>query len=67
MNYPITFYNAIWLIMFASLFLSWSWWIFAIVVLFCPSWSHIREWHDAKKYAIQRRNAASAEAELSQE
>lgn len=47
-EYPITFYNAIWLILFASLLFNWSWWIFAFVFLFCPTWSHIRAWHDQR-------------------
>jgi hypothetical protein len=50
MRYPITFYNAIWLVLFTSLFLSWNWWVFSIVTLFCPTWAHIREWHDAKQH-----------------
>lgn len=49
--YPVTFYNAIWLILFGSLFFNWSWIVFVIVVLFCPTWLHAREYADARKNA----------------
>jgi hypothetical protein len=48
-KYPITFYNAIWLILFTLLCLDFSWWLFVPVFLFCPSWLHVREWHDGYK------------------
>ena len=56
MRYPITFYNAIWLVLFASLILvGFDWLTFTLVFLFCPSWSHVREWHDTRR-AFQKDN-----------
>lgn len=49
MRYPITFYNAIWLILFGTLFFKWSWIVFILVFLFSPTWQHLREWYDLKK------------------
>ena len=67
-RYPITFYNAVWLILFATLFISFSWWVLGVVVFFCPTWQHGREWYDNKKLYEQRiseLNAASGESDLS--
>lgn len=50
MKYPVTFYNAIWLILFAFLVSDWSWWLFAGLFMFCPAWNHLRQWYDDRRY-----------------
>lgn len=62
MKYQITFYNAIWLVLFASLFLSFSWWVFGVVFLFAPTWKHLRDWYDEKKQYEQYLSKLDAES-----
>lgn len=57
-KYPITFYNALWLVLFSyTVLVSFSWWLFVPLILFCPTWLHVREWHDVQK-AVKKRMAA---------
>jgi hypothetical protein len=70
MKYPITFYNAIWLILFGTLFIDWNWWIFGVVFMFAPTWKHLRDWYDQKKeheQYISRPDTESSEDELSED
>jgi 1,4-dihydroxy-2-naphthoate octaprenyltransferase len=62
MKYPITFYNAIWLILFGSLFIEWNWWTFSIIFLFAPTWKHLRDWYDQKKEHEQYISQLDADA-----
>lgn len=49
-KYPITFYNAIWLVLFSyTVLVNFSWWLFVALILFCPTWLHLREWYDIQK------------------